>query len=97
MPIALRLRKADLTGVNQRAARAARVEAGGELSPATGTGTGRLKDLKRDIEGNRYDVNAGAVADAILEKLRLVRQGRLALAEPGAGQSPAPVEPLRSR
>jgi hypothetical protein len=40
---------------------------------------GRLKELKRDIALNRYDVDAGAVADAILIKLRLVRQGRLAL------------------
>ncbi len=41
---------------------------------------GRLKELKQDIALNRYDVDAGAVADAILSKLRLVRQGRLALA-----------------
>jgi hypothetical protein len=48
---------------------------------------GRLKELKRDIELNRYDVDAGAVADAILSKLRLVRQGRQALAGSEAGRS----------
>ncbi len=42
--------------------------------------TGRLKELKQDIALNRYDVDSGAVADAILSKLRLVRRGRLALA-----------------
>jgi anti-sigma28 factor (negative regulator of flagellin synthesis) len=99
MPIAFRPRRADLTGVKQSAARAAAVQPGRELSPTTGTGTGtgRLKELKRNIERDRYDVNAGAVAEAILEKLRLVRQGRLALAEPGADRSLAPVEALRGR
>jgi hypothetical protein len=86
-----------LTGVNESAALAAAVDTGHGFNPTTGTGTGRLKELKRDIELNRYDVNAGAVADAILEKLRLVRQGRLALTEPEAGRSPARVETLRSR
>jgi hypothetical protein len=40
----------------------------------------RLKTLKRDIALNQYEVDAGAVADAILNKLRLVKRGRLALA-----------------
>ena len=43
--------------------------------------------LKRDIELDRYDPDAGAVADAILTKLKLVRRGRLALVEGGADQS----------
>jgi hypothetical protein len=46
-----------------------------------------LKHLKRDIELDRYDPDPGAVADAILTKLRLVRRGRLALVEGGADQS----------
>lgn len=40
---------------------------------------GRLKELKRDIALHRYEVDASVVAEAILSKLRLVRQGRLAL------------------
>ena len=47
----------------------------------------RLKTLKRDIATNQYEVDAGAVADAILHKLRLVRSGRLALNAGGAGRS----------
>ena len=46
-----------------------------------------LKQLKRDIELDRYDPDPAAVADAILTKLKLVRRGRLALVEGGAGQS----------
>jgi hypothetical protein len=46
-----------------------------------------LKQLKRDIELDRYDPDPGAVADAILTKLKLVRRGRLALVEGGADQS----------
>ena len=40
----------------------------------------RLKTLKRDIALHQYEVDAGAVADAILSKLRLVKRGHLALA-----------------
>ncbi|MDX6583784.1 MAG: hypothetical protein QOI10_2968 [Solirubrobacterales bacterium] len=55
---------------------------------------GRLKDLKREIELNQYDVDAGAVADAILLKLRLLRHGREAMAISRAGRSPrAPGAP----
>ncbi len=35
----------------------------------------RVKILKREIENNRYDVDAPAVADAILRKIRLLKQG----------------------
>jgi hypothetical protein len=59
--------------------------------------TGRLKDLKRDIELNRYDVDPGAVAEAILSKLRLVRQGRLALANGEAGRTRPGHERLPER
>ena len=54
-----------------------------------------LKQLKRDIELDRYDPDPGAVADAILTKLKLVRRGRLALVEAGAGQSRPPAERRR--
>ena len=50
---------------------------------------GRLKELKREIALNRYDVDSGAVADAILSKLRLVRQGRMALTVSAADRSPS--------
>jgi hypothetical protein len=50
----------------------------------------RLKKLKRDLALNQYDVDSGAVADAILRKLELIRQGRSALAEREAGRSRSP-------
>ena len=53
-----------------------------------------LKQLKRDIELDRYDPDPGVVADAILTKLKLVRRGRLALVEGGADRSrPAAERP----
>ena len=51
--------------------------------------------LKRDIALDRYDPDAGAVADAILTKLQLVRRGRLALVEGGAGRSRPAAERRR--
>jgi hypothetical protein len=42
--------------------------------------TERVDELKREIEVRRYDVDAGAVAEAIVAKMRLVSQGRRALA-----------------
>jgi hypothetical protein len=55
----------------------------------------RLKDLRREIASDRYEVDAEAVADAIVSKLLLVRRGRGELtaapaltAEPG-GRIPA--------
>ena len=50
---------------------------------------GRLKELKREIALNRYDVDARAVADAILRKLRLVKRGRMALADQRSWSNPA--------
>ncbi len=47
----------------------------------------RLKTLKREIALNQYEVDAGAVADAILSKLRLVKQGHQALASNRADRS----------
>ena len=46
-----------------------------------------LKELKRDIALHQYDVDAGAVADAILNKLRLVREGRRAIDGQPAGRT----------
>ncbi len=56
-----------------------------------------MNELKRDIALNRYDVDADAVADAILSKLRLVRRGRLALAGGEAGRIPAALDDRRDR
>ena len=56
-----------------------------------------MKELKRDIELRRYDVDSGAVADAIISKLRLVKKGRLALTGDATGQTPRPAAHLRIR
>ncbi len=56
---------------------------------------GRLNELKREVALNRYEVDAGAVADAILAKLRLVKSGRLALAGTEADRSPRAPEQRR--
>ena len=58
---------------------------------------GRLKKLKRDIALNRYDVDADAVAGAILSKLQLVRRGRRALAASAADRSLRAVGQPRGR
>ena len=49
--------------------------------------TERVDELKREIALKRYDVDAGAVADAIVAKMRLVKQGRRALAADVADRS----------
>jgi len=54
----------------------------------------RLRTLKRDIALNQYAVDAGAVADAIVSKLRLVRRGQMALGF-GADRSPKAGERAR--
>ncbi len=56
----------------------------------------RVDDLKRDIALSQYEVDASAVAEAILVKLRLVRSARLALTGPEAGQNLQPEPPLQS-
>jgi hypothetical protein len=57
-----------------------------------------LKALKREIALNRYEVDSGAVADAILSKLRLLRSGQAALASSAADRTPRSVAvPPRGR
>jgi hypothetical protein len=53
-----------------------------------------VKELKRDIALNHYEVDAGAVADAILAKLRMVKRCRDAIAVQ-ADQTPKPSQPTR--
>ena len=48
----------------------------------------RVNELKREIENNRYDVNAPAVADAILRKILLLKQDQSAASANGAGRIP---------
>ncbi len=56
-----------------------------------------MKTLKQDIALNQYEIDAAAVADAMIAKLRLVRRGHLALAtEAGRSQAP-PRRPRRDR
>lgn len=58
----------------------------------------RVNDLKRDIAMDRYEIDAGAVAAAILAKLDLIRRGREALLPTEAGRSPKPrVAPRQPR
>ena len=47
----------------------------------------KVDNLKREIENNTYAVDAPAVADAILRRLRLLKQGRQAAVLNGAGRS----------
>ncbi|MET0958573.1 MAG: hypothetical protein ABWZ18_08685 [Solirubrobacterales bacterium] len=88
-PIVPGHRNADLRDVE-----AARVSAIGEGREPS---QGRLSELKREIELQRYAVDSAAVADAILSKLRLVKQGREALSGDPADRSPAAVARLRAR
>jgi hypothetical protein len=46
-----------------------------------------LEQMKSQIAGNHYAVDAGAVADEILKKLELIRRGRSVLAERPAHRS----------
>ena len=50
--------------------------------------SGRVTQLKREIDNDRYDVDAPAVADAILRRIRLLRQLRQGAKSNGAGRSP---------
>jgi hypothetical protein len=93
--IALALAWADLGNVTERAGRPTAVERSREAE-LTET-TGRLKDLKRDIQHNGYDVDSRVIADAILVKLRLVRQGRQALSGFEAGRSHPDAARFRDR
>ncbi len=49
-----------------------------------------MKELKREIALNQYSVDAWAVADAILCKMRLLRQGREAIDD----RVPDRIQPL---
>ena len=48
-----------------------------------------LKELKREIALNQYRVDAWAVADAMLCKMRLLRQARLTIDD----QAPDRIQP----
>ncbi len=50
----------------------------------------RLNELKREIAIHAYEVEASAIAEAILRKLRLVRYARLALNGSEADRTPQP-------
>ncbi len=52
--------------------------------------TERVGELKREIALKRYDVDASVVADAIVAKMRLVKQGRRALAVDAVDRSLQP-------
>jgi hypothetical protein len=54
-----------------------------------------MSDLKRDIALDRYDVDARAVADAILTKLQLVKRCQLALQSADADRMPMGRSPGR--
>ena len=54
-----------------------------------------MDELKHEIALKRYDVDAAAVADAIVSKMRLVREGRRALAATAADQNLMAAESLR--
>jgi hypothetical protein len=56
----------------------------------------RVDELKREIALKGYDIDAGAVADAIVVKMRLVREGRRALAASEADRSQSPGGPRRA-
>ena len=63
---------------------------GASREPLDLTGArGRLKELKREIALNRYDVDSRLVAGAILSKLRLVKRGRMALTGYEGDRTPA--------
>lgn len=52
-------------------------------------------DLTYGIVPDQYEVDAKAVAEAMLHKLRMIRIGRLALAAPRAGRTPGGDAPGR--
>ena len=60
-------------------------------------GNRKVNDLKRDIETNRYDVPAPAVADAMLRKIRLLKRAREGSPVSEAGRTPPGSEGPRGR
>lgn len=57
--------------------------------------TKRLASLQREIASRTYEVDSGAVAEAILLKLRLVRRARRAIAAMSDDRSPGLGGPSR--
>ena len=57
----------------------------------------RVSELKREIENNRYDVDAPAVADAMLRRIRLLKQERGPGTISGAGRNRRCPEDPRGR
>ena len=66
--------RADLSGVEKQRGAVSKPTWDSRENADPTENTGRLNELKRDIALNRYDVDADAVADAILSKLQLVKQ-----------------------
>jgi hypothetical protein len=56
-----------------------------------------MSELKRDIALDRYDVDARAVAGAILTKLQLVRRCQMVLASSDADRSQMGSHPRSGR
>ena len=61
------------------------------------TSHARVNELKREVENNRYDVDAPAVADAILRKIRLLKQSQAGASANGAGRIPPDPQDLPAR
>ena len=57
----------------------------------------RITNLKREIENNRYAVDAPAVADAMLRRIRLLKRGRGVGLVSEAGRSLPGPEDRRGR
>jgi hypothetical protein len=56
----------------------------------------KVNELKRQIDSNAYDVDAPAVAEAILRKIRLLRQVRAIAGANGAGRIPPGLGDLQN-
>ena len=93
IPIVKRRRRADSSPVESSAERHEAASESREVPNLENRG--RVKELKRDIALNRYDVDANAVAGAILSKLQLVKRGRLALAASADDRSLRALDPPR--
>ncbi len=57
----------------------------------------RVNKLKREIQSNRYDVDAPAVADAMLRRIRLLKQQHGPGTISGAGRNRRCPEDPRGR
>ena len=54
-----------------------------------------LQELKREIALNQYRVDAWAVADAMLRKMRLLRQVRLTIDDQASDRTQPPAQEHR--